>query len=494
MDSRFRGNDGGEGGVLRESLKFPRIFFAKNGGNDGNLSVKMDSRFRRNDGGRGGNLSAVVQLAFAHLELKLMNETFNQTAAPSVSGGDIARAARTAAPVMSRLPSAVKNAVLQFFVEELRDQSARIIAENRRDMEAGAGLPESLKDRLLLDEKRLNAMAAGIGEVIALPDPIGEIANAIVRPSGIRVGQMRVPLGVILAIYESRPNVTADIAALALKSGNAVILRGGSEAKYSNTAIGNCLNAALQKAELPPAAAQVVADPSRSLVDELLACGDDIDLAIPRGGRGLIERVAKIARMPVLKHLDGNCHVYVDAAADLTMAEKIVENAKTRRYGVCCAAESLLVHRDIAAVFLPSIASVFAKHGVEIRGCPATRKIIKCKTATADDWRSEYLAPIISVKIVPDADAAIAHINEFGSGHTDAIVSDSVKTGERFLREVDSSSVILNASTAFADGGEYGLGAEVGISTGKLHARGPVGLCGLTCQKYVVIGDGALRA
>lgn len=414
-------------------------------------------------------------------------------APPAGIGREIARAARAAAATVAHAASAQKNAVLQNFIAHLRDNAERILAANKRDLDGAGELSDSLKDRLFLDEKRLQGIAEGLAAIVALPDPVGEMGDFVVRPSGISVGKMRTPLGVILAIYESRPNVTADIAALALKSGNAVILRGGGEAKYSNAAIGECLSAALEDAGLPASAAQVVADSSRAVVDELLSC-EEIDLAIPRGGRGLIERVAAVARMPVLKHLDGNCHIYVDSAADLEMAEKVIINAKTRRYGVCSAAESLLVHSEVAAVFLPQIAAAFSAFGVEMRGCAETRKIIKCAAADEDDWRAEYLAPIISIKIVPDADAAIAHINEFGSGHTDAIITDGVQIGRRFLREVDSSSVMLNASTAFADGGEYGLGAEVGISTGKLHARGPVGLCGLTSQKYVVLGNGEVRA
>ena len=419
-----------------------------------------------------------------------MNPSENN--ALSDSARAIARAAKDAAPLIAKTPTGDKNAFLLRFAENLRAQKNAILAANRADMEAAAGLSEALKDRLHLDENRVQSLADGVVAVAALPDPVGEIEDFCVRPSGIQVGKMRVPLGVVLAIYESRPNVTADIAALALKSGNAVILRGGGEAQRSNNAIGACLADALQNTAAPNAA-QIVSDFGREIVGALLAC-EEIDLAVPRGGRGLIETVAKTARMPVLKHLDGNCHVYVDAAADLEMAEKIVINAKTRRFGVCSAAESLLVHQSAAAAFLPQIAAAFQTRGVEMRGCEKTRQIAPCNPASEDDWRAEYLAPIISIKIVADTAEAIAHIAEFGSGHTDAIITDSVKIGRRFLREVDSSSVMLNASTAFADGGEYGLGAEVGISTGKFHARGPVGLAGLTCQKYIVIGDGAARA
>ena len=417
---------------------------------------------------------------------------------PTNSARAAARAAKDAAPLIAKAPSAEKNALLSRFSGNLRARADVVLAANRLDMEAAGALPESLKDRLHLDEKRVQTMADGIDAVAALPDPIGETGGFCVRPSGIRVGKMRVPLGVLFAVYESRPNVTADIAALALKSGNAVILRGGREARHSNAAIGECLAAALKETGFP-AAAQVAADAPREFTDELLSC-EEIDLAVPRGGRGLIERVAEKARMPVLKHLDGNCHVYVDAAADLEMAEKIVVNAKTRRFGVCSAAESLLVHQDIAAAFCPRIFAALAARGVEIRGCEAAQKIAaECgatnmSPASEDDWGAEYLAPVISLKIVSGTGEAVSHIARYGSGHTDAVVTDSVSTGRRFLREVDSSSVMLNASTAFADGGEYGLGAEVGISTGKFHARGPVGLLGLTSEKYIVVGDGAVRS
>ncbi|MGI9307444.1 MAG: glutamate-5-semialdehyde dehydrogenase [Gammaproteobacteria bacterium] len=413
---------------------------------------------------------------------------------PARTARNMASAAKAAASRMAQTPAREKNAALRRFSEYLGGNAAKIFTANRRDLKAAARLPEALKDRLLLDEKRLRQMQDGIAEVAALPDPVGETGEFSVRPSGIEVGKMRVPLGVILAIYESRPNVTSDIAVLALKSGNAAILRGGSEAQNSNAAIGKCLARALADGGLPEAAAQVVSDSRRELADALLAC-EEIDLALPRGGRGLIEAVAQKARMPVLKHLDGNCHVYVDAAADLAMAKTIALNSKTRRFGVCNAAESMLVHQAVAAAFLPKIAAAFKKCGVEMRGCKKTRALVPgCKAAAESDWGAEYLAPVISIKIAADAGEAIAHINRFGSGHTDSIVTDSVETGRRFLREVDSASVMLNASTAFADGGEYGLGAEVGISTGKFHARGPVGLAGLTCQKYIVIGNGEARA
>lgn len=418
------------------------------------------------------------------------------TAAHSTQARVIASAASQAARSIANATTKTKNALLQLFIDNLSHNIKSIITANNRDMAAAGDLSEALKDRLLLDEKRLRNMIDSIGAVLSLPDPIGEMSDFCIRPSGIQVGKMRVPLGVILAIYESRPNVTADIAVLALKTGNASILRGGGEAQHSNTAIGVCLSNALEAAGLPATTAQVITTGGRSMVEALLACHEEIDLVIPRGGRGLIERVTTCARMPVLKHMDGNCHVYVDAAANLSMAQSIVINAKTRRYGVCNAAESMLVHRQIAGTFLPQIAAALLQYGVELRGCAATQALIggdRCRAATEQDWHTEYLAPIISIKIVTDIDEAIAHINRFGSAHSDAIISDSVEASDRFLREVDSSSVLLNASTAFADGGEYGLGAEVGISTGKFHARGPVGLAGLTCQKYIVLGSGNIR-
>jgi glutamate-5-semialdehyde dehydrogenase len=365
----------------------------------------------------------------------------------------IATASKAAAPHIAKAKTAAKNTALLALAAELRAQANAIVAANGKDMAAAAKLPTALKDRLLLDENRIQAMLTGIETITALPDPIGEINNMRMMPSGIRVGQIRVPLGVIFAIYESRPNVTADIAALAIKSGNAVILRGGKEANHSNIAIGTCVQAALKHAGLPPDTVHVVSDTARSLVDKLLV-SDGIDLVIPRGGRGLIETVTQKARMPVLKHLEGNCHVYVDSQANMTQACDIVINAKTRRYGVCAAAESLLVHKSAAATFLPEISTELLERGVELRGCDTTQKIIgsdKCQTASEDDWRTEYLAPIISIKVVPSLAAAITHINQFGSGHTDTIVTDSVGAWQQFMREVDSSSVMLNASTAFFD-------------------------------------------
>ena len=413
----------------------------------------------------------------------------------TTSARDLAAAAKQAAPYIARATTAVKNAALHALADGLHAHTAAIIAANNKDLAAATTLSPALKDRLALNESRIAAMADSARTVAALSDPVGEINDLRVMPSGIRVGRMRVPLGVILAIYESRPNVTADIAMLALKSGNAAILRGGSEAQHSNVAIGACVRAALRQAKLPLATV-VVAATSRKMIDDFLACADSIDLVIPRGGRALIERVSQKAKMPTLKHLDGNCHVYVDAAADLDKSEQVVINAKTRRYGVCSAAESLLVHASVATAFLPRVAASLLARGVKLCGCPQTRRIIggrQCRVASEEDWRTEYLAPMLSIKVVPSLTAAIAHINRYGSAHTDAIMTDSATASARFLAEVDSASVMVNASTAFADGGEYGLGAEVGISTDKLHARGPVGLRGLTGEKYIVLGDGHVR-
>ena len=407
----------------------------------------------------------------------------------------LAGAARDASRVVARADSALKNAALLRFAEIMRAQQAGILSANAEDLKEAqaAGLSAPLLDRLELTPERAEAAAKGMEEIAALPDPVGAIDGMRARPSGIQVGKMRIPLGVILIIYESRPNVTADAAALAFKAGNAVILRGGKEAARSNRAIGGAFAQALRENNLPEAAAQI-APPDRALVGEMLADARRIDLVIPRGGRGLIERVSREAKMPVLKHLDGNCHVYVDESADLEMARKIIVNAKTRRYGVCSAMESLLVHKSVAEKFLPLVAADLGARGVELRGCERTREVIDCAAATEEDFFAEYLAPVASVKVSDSLDDAAAHINHYGSGHTDAIVSNDLRAARKFLREVDSASVMVNASTAFADGGEYGLGAEVGISTDKFHARGPVGLEGLTSQKFIVLGDGQVRA
>ena len=418
-----------------------------------------------------------------------------KTSAADTSAAELAAAAKTAAAVVGRSSTAVRNVALLALSRLLRENAALIVDANLRDMTNATDLSDALKDRLQLSADAVCQLADGVVSIKALDDPVGALSDMLPMPSGIVVGKMRIPLGVILAIYESRPGVTADIAALAIKSGNAVILRGGSEARCTNEAIAKCIGAALFEAGLPDAAVIVVADGKRETVGELLKCAD-IDLVIPRGGRSLIERVAKDAVMPSLKHLDGNCHLYIDESADLEMALAITMNAKTRRYGVCNALESLLVHSAVAKKALPPIAAQLAKRGVELRGCRQSCAIIgdSCKPASEEDFYAEYLAPVISICVVPSLDAAVVHINHYGSGHTDAICARDYDCGWRFLREVDSASVMINASTAFADGGEYGLGAEVGISTDKLHARGPVGVVGLTTQKYVVFGSGQVRS
>lgn len=414
------------------------------------------------------------------------------TAAFHPSIHPLAEAAVAASRVISLASTAQRNDCLNAFANIITKRCESLVNANQKDLASADKLSAALRERLELDEKRIRTMAGGVFAIAAQSDPIGQINNLSPMPSGIQVGKMRVPLGVILAIYESRPNVTADIAALAVKSGNAVILRGGGEAQHSSNAIGECMTAALAAVGLPTATAQVIS--GRDIVGELL-CSSGIDLVIPRGGRGLIERVISKAKMPILKHLDGNCHLYIDAAADLKMAVKLTNNAKTRRFGVCNALECLLTHEAVAAKVLPSIADVLSAAKVELRGCAQTQKILGARSMPVkdDEWQTEYLAPILRIKVVASADDAITHINTFGSGHTDAIVSKDAATQWRFLREVDSSSVIVNASTAFADGGEYGLGAEVGISTDKLHARGPVGAEGLTTQKFIVLGEGQTR-
>ena len=350
-------------------------------------------------------------------------------------------------------------------------------------------------DRLELTPARIAAMATGLRQVSVLPDLIGEVTGLGQQPSGIQVGRMRVPLGVIGIIYESRPNVTADAAGLCLKSGNAAILRGGSEAMHSNLAIADCINQGLLAADLPAASVQVIKTTDRAAVGALLQMSDNVDVIIPRGGRGLIERVSAESRVPVLKHLDGNCHVFIDAHADVEKAVAIGFNAKCRRYGICGAMETLLVAEQLEEPVLTRLGAMYAQAGVEIRGCSRTRELVPEATlATEEDWGTEFLAPILAVRIVANVDEAIEHIGRYGSGHTDAIVTEDLQTSRRFLREVDSSSVMVNASTQFADGFEYGLGAEIGISTNKLHVRGPVGLEGLTIQKFIVIGDGTVRA
>jgi len=380
--------------------------------------------------------------------------------------------------------------------EAIENSHELLIAENRKDLDAGKknGLDAALLDRLELKSTGIQAMVEGLKQVAALPDPVGEISDLSYRPSGIQVGQMRVPLGVIGIIYESRPNVTVDAAALCLKSGNACILRGGSEAIHSNQAIAACISQGLEAAGLPVEAVQIVATADRAAVGELITLSEYVDVIVPRGGKSLIERISKDATIPVIKHLDGICHVYIDDKADIDKAIRIAVNAKTHRYGVCNAMETLLVAESIAAKVLPLLAEQYSAKGVELRGCLKTCSLIpNCIRATEEDWDTEYLAPILSIRIVDGIDQAMEHINQHSSGHTEAIVTEDYTLARRFLREVDSSSVMVNASTRFADGFEYGLGAEIGISTDKLHARGPVGLKGLTSLKYIVLGDGHIR-
>jgi glutamate-5-semialdehyde dehydrogenase len=408
----------------------------------------------------------------------------------------VGQRARAAARAMSRAETAVKDAALLAIAAAIETSRDSLVAENRKDLEAGKarGLDAAMLDRLELNPARIAAMAEGLRQIAALPDPIGSISDMNYRPSGIQVGRMRVPLGVIGIIYESRPNVTADAAGLCLKSGNAAILRGGSEALHSNQAIAACVRAGLSKAGLPADAVQVIETADRAAVGELLRMKQYVDVIIPRGGKGLIERVSEESRVPVIKHLHGVCHVYIDDRADLDKAVRIAVNAKTQRFGTCNTMETLLVHQDIAAQVLPMLAPHYAKFDVELRGCERTRAILKDATAATDeDWDTEYLAPILSIRVVDDVDAAMEHIALHGSQHTDSIVTEDFTRARRFLREVDASSVMVNASTRFADGFEYGLGAEIGISTDKLHARGPVGLEGLTSLKYIVLGDGHVR-
>ncbi len=402
--------------------------------------------------------------------------------------------ARAAARRVAPSSTATRNRALTAAADAIRARRGELLAANRRDLDAGADLEPALADRLELTEARIESMAQGLAEIAALPDPVGELTDVRSRPAGFRVGRMRVPLGVVAIVYESRPNVTADAGGLCLKAGNAAILRGGSEAIHSNRAIAECIRAGLEAAELPAAAVQVVETTDRRAVGELLRLDEFVDVVVPRGGKGLIERVAAESRIPVIKHLDGICHVFVDEWADHAKAVDIAYNAKTQRYGTCCTMETLLVHRAAAPDVLPPLAARYREAGVELRGCPATRRLVEgCAEAAPEDWDTEYLAPILSIRVVDGFDEALEHIERHGSRHTDAIVTESHSHAERFLREVDSSSVMVNASTRLADGFEYGLGAEIGISTDKLHARGPVGLEGLTSQKFVVLGDGHLR-
>jgi glutamate-5-semialdehyde dehydrogenase len=404
--------------------------------------------------------------------------------------------ARVASRTMAAASTEAKNQALLYTAEAIEAKRESLVSANAKDLAAGKakGLSVAMLDRLEFTPARIDNMIEGLQQVAALVDPVGEISELRYMPSGIQVGRMRVPIGVIGIIYESRPNVTAEAASLCLKSGNATILRGGSEAIHSNQAIAECISHGLEKADLPATAVQVVATTDREAVGHMITMPEYIDVIVPRGGKGLIERVSQDARVPVIKHLDGICHVYIDDGADMTKAVNIALNAKTNRYGVCNAMETLLVAESVAKEFLPQIMQVYDEKEVELRGCEETLEILPgIAAATAEDWVTEYLAPILAIKVVSGLDEAITHINTYGSQHTDTIVTEDYARGMRFLREVDSSSVMINASTRFADGFEYGLGAEIGISTDKIHARGPVGLEGLTSQKYIVLGDGHIR-
>jgi glutamate-5-semialdehyde dehydrogenase len=409
---------------------------------------------------------------------------------------ELGQNARAASRVMAAADTGMKNAALLAAMTAIDGTRAVLIEANARDLAAGRekGLESAMLDRLELTEARIDKMIEGLRQVAALADPIGEITDMRYMPSGIQVGKMRVPLGVIGIIYESRPNVTVEAASLCLKSGNATILRGGSEAFHSNQAIADCIRVGLESVGLPAAAVQVVVTTDRAAVGEMITMPEYVDVIVPRGGKSLIERISRDARVPVIKHLDGICHVYIDDGADATKAVNIALNAKTNRYGVCNAMETLLVAESMAGTILPQLEQVYSEYDVELRGCDKTRAILPgALEATEEDWRTEYLGPILSIRVVGGIDEAIEHINTYGSQHTDTIVTEDYARGRRFLREVDSSSVMINASPRFADGFEYGLGAEIGISTDKIHARGPVGLEGLTSQKYIVLGDGHLR-
>ncbi|MGR8947500.1 MAG: glutamate-5-semialdehyde dehydrogenase [Gammaproteobacteria bacterium] len=403
--------------------------------------------------------------------------------------------ARAASIAMAKATTEAKNAALNLVAEAILAQQSEIIAANVKDLEAATHLDSALVDRLELTDGRIKSMADGLRQVAELPDPIGEITDLRYRPTGIQVGRMRVPLGVVGIIYESRPNVTADAAALCLKAGNATILRGGSEALQSNQAIQRCIEIGLREAGLPARAVQVLETTDRSAVGELLRAAEYVDVIVPRGGKGLIERVMSEAKMPMIKHLDGVCHVYIDEQADMDKAVAIALNAKTQRYGTCNTMETLLVNRNILGALLPRLIPLYREAGVELRGCETVRAFdASINAASEQDWYEEYLAPVLAIRAVDEIEQAIEHIREYGSQHTDAIVTENLSAARRFITEVDSSSVMVNASTRFADGFEYGLGAEIGISTDKFHARGPVGLEGLTSTKWVVFGDGHVRS
>ena len=426
-----------------------------------------------------------------------------RTARHAVSDDALARqfttlgnAARAASREIARAETGQKNAALFALAESLKESQDDILDANRADLDAGrnSGLDAALIDRLALNPERVSAMAEGVRQIAALPDPVGAITDLNMRPSGIQVGRMRVPLGVVGIIYESRPNVTADAASLCLKSGNAAILRGGSEALRSNQAIARCIDRALIDAGLPRATVQVIDVTDRRMVGLMIGHPEYVDVIVPRGGKGLVAAVSDGARVPVIKHLDGICHVYIDDQADLEKAVAVALNAKTQRYGTCNTLETLLVHVGIADAVLPDLAARYREAGVELRGCERARRVLpEIHAATEADWGTEYLAPILSIRLVDDLDAAMDHIARYSSAHTESIITENLTRARRFLREVDSSSVMVNASTRFADGYEYGLGAEIGISTDKFHARGPVGLEGLTSQKWVVLGDGHVR-
>ena len=425
------------------------------------------------------------------------NATLNSATSNNVKEymAELGRKARVAARVIAAAPTAVKNKALLAIADELDKNRITLVAENQKDLAAAKanGLDAAMVDRLAVKPATIDSMIEGLRQVAALPDPCGEITDMRYRPTGIQVGKMRVPLGVIGIIYESRPNVTIDAASLCLKSGNAAILRGGSESIHSNRAIAACVIAGLKTAGLPGDVVQVIETTDRAAVGELITMPQFVDVIVPRGGKSLIERISREARVPVIKHLDGICHVFIDGKADLEKAFTIALNAKTHRYGVCNAMETLLIDDSVAAAILPRLAKAYEEKGVELRGCEKTRALVKANPATEEDWATEYLAPILSIKIVKGLDEAIDHIARYSSQHTDAIVTEDYSRARRFITEVDSSSVMVNASTRFADGFEYGLGAEIGISTDKIHARGPVGLEGLTSQKWVVFGDGQVR-